>query len=49
MQVQPLWLGWTMTNWDVALSYSFYAPIGKYTTVTEMLPVGHPSYYHQSS
>ena len=39
MQVQPLWLGWTMTNWDVALSYSFYAPIGKYTTVTETLPV----------
>ncbi len=38
MQVQPLWLGWTMTNWDVALGYSFYAPIGKYTTVTETLP-----------
>ena len=38
MQVQPLWLGWTMTNWDVALGYSFYAPIGKYTTETETLP-----------
>jgi hypothetical protein len=38
MQVQPLWLGWTMTNWDVALGYSFYAPVGKYTTVTETLP-----------
>jgi hypothetical protein len=35
----PLWLGWTMKNWDVALSYSFYAPIGKYTTVTETLPI----------
>jgi hypothetical protein len=38
MQVQPLWLGWTMTNWDVAIGYSFYAPTGKYTTVTETLP-----------
>jgi hypothetical protein len=39
MQVMPVWLGWTMKNWDVALSYSFYAPIGKYTTVTETLPI----------
>jgi hypothetical protein len=40
MQVQPLWLGWTMTNWDFAFGYSFYAPIGKYDTITETLPHG---------
>jgi len=30
MFVQPLWLGWTRTNWDFAVGYGFYAPIGKY-------------------
>jgi hypothetical protein len=38
--VQPLWLGWTLTHWDVALGYGFYAPTGKYDTSTLTLPRG---------
>jgi hypothetical protein len=30
--VQPLWLGWTLTHWDFAFGYGFYAPVGKYDT-----------------
>jgi len=37
--VQPVWLGWSLTNWDLALGYGFYAPIGKYDTETVTLPV----------
>jgi hypothetical protein len=38
--VQPLWLGWTLTHWDVAFGYGFYAPTGKYDTTTRPLPGG---------
>jgi hypothetical protein len=38
--VQPLWLGWTLTHWDFAFGYGFYAPIGKYDTSTVTLPGG---------
>jgi hypothetical protein len=37
--VQPVWLGWSQTNWDFALGYGFYAPIGKYHTQTVTLPI----------
>ena len=30
--VQPLWLGWTLSHWDFAFGYGFYAPVGKYDT-----------------
>ena len=40
MQVMPIWLGWSMTDWDFALNYSFYAPIGEYNTQTVTLPNG---------
>jgi len=40
MQVMPIWLGWSIPHWDFALNYSFYAPIGKYTTQTVTLPNG---------
>jgi hypothetical protein len=29
--VQPLWLGWSLPNWDSDLGYGFYAPTGKFT------------------
>lgn len=32
--VQPLWLGWSRPNWDFALGYGFYAPVGRYNTET---------------
>ena len=38
--VQPLWLGWTLTHWDFAFGYGFYAPVGKYDTNTVTLPRG---------
>jgi hypothetical protein len=38
--VQPLWLGWTLTHWDFAFGYGFYAPLGKYDTDTVPLPGG---------
>jgi len=30
LYVQPLWLGWNLTNWDFAVGYGFYAPVGKF-------------------
>jgi len=39
--VQPFWLGLTLTNWDFALGYGFYAPVGRYHTETITLgPLG---------
>ena len=38
--VQPLWLGWARTHWDIALGYGFYAPVGQYDTSTLTLPDG---------
>jgi hypothetical protein len=38
--VQPVWLGWTLTHWDFAFAYGFYAPTGKYNTETVTLPGG---------
>ena len=38
MFVQPIWLGKTLSHWDFALAYGFYAPIGKYNTETVTLP-----------
>lgn len=37
--VQPVWLGWTKEHWNIALGYSFYAPTGKYSTESYLLPV----------
>jgi hypothetical protein len=37
--VQPLWLGWPLPHWDLALGYGFYAPTGRYNTETVTLPV----------
>jgi hypothetical protein len=34
MYVQPLWLDWTLPDWDFALAYGFYAPVGRYDTDT---------------
>ncbi len=39
LYVQPLWLGWSFTHWDLALGYGFYAPVGRYSTETVSLPV----------
>jgi hypothetical protein len=36
--VQPLWLGWAIPHWDIALGYGFYAPVGKYDTEEIALP-----------
>jgi hypothetical protein len=36
--VQPIWLGKTTPHWDCALSYGFYAPIGRYDTQTVTVP-----------
>jgi hypothetical protein len=38
MFVQPVWLGKTLSHWDFALAYGFYAPIGKYNTEKVTLP-----------
>ncbi|HEY4162047.1 MAG TPA: transporter [Dongiaceae bacterium] len=32
MYVEPIWLGWTLKNWDFAVGYGFYAPIGQYNS-----------------
>ena len=37
--VEPVWLGWGLTNWDFSLGYGFYAPVGQYDTETVNLPV----------
>jgi hypothetical protein len=34
MYVQPIWLKYSLTNWDFSLAYGFYAPVGKYNTET---------------
>lgn len=41
--VQPFWLGWAPTNWDFALGYGFYAPVGRYNTETLTLPIVGPT------
>jgi hypothetical protein len=38
MFVQPVWLGKTLSHWDFALAYGFYAPVGKYNTETVTIP-----------
>lgn len=40
LYVQPLWLDWAKSHWDLMLSYGFFAPIGKYDTQTIPLPSG---------
>jgi hypothetical protein len=40
LYVSPLWLGWSRKNFDVALGYGFYAPVGKFDTGTLALPSG---------
>jgi len=30
--VQPVWLGKSLSHWDFAFAYGFYAPVGKYNT-----------------
>jgi len=40
--VQPVWLGKSLPHWDLAFSYGFYAPVGKYNTSTVTLPVVGP-------
>ena len=42
MYVQPLWLDWALPDWDFALAYGFYAPIGKYGVDTATFPVVGP-------
>jgi hypothetical protein len=43
--VQPVWFGLTLTNWDFALGYGFYAPVGTYNTSTITLPIVGPVKY----
>jgi hypothetical protein len=38
--VQPVWLGWSFSHWDLSAAYGFYAPVGKYTTDAELTPGG---------
>jgi hypothetical protein len=38
--VQPLWLGWNRTHFDIAAGYGFYAPVGKFDTSTVNFPSG---------
>jgi len=38
--VSPLWLGWSLKNWDFALGYGFYVPVGKFNIETVTLPGG---------
>jgi hypothetical protein len=42
MFVQPVWLGYSPTNWDFGLAYGFYAPVGRYSVETVTLPVVGP-------
>jgi len=39
LYVQPLWLGWPLEHWDLALGWGFYAPTGNYDTETATFPV----------
>jgi len=36
--VQPVWVGKTLTHWDFAFGYGFYAPVGKYDTDIVTIP-----------
>jgi hypothetical protein len=36
--LQPLWLGWSKPNVDLALGYGMYIPIGQYETETVTIP-----------
>ena len=38
--VQPVWLGWSFSHWDLSAAYGFYAPVGKYSTDAELTPGG---------
>ena len=38
----PIWLGWPLKHWDLALGYGFYAPTGRYNVETTSLPVVGP-------
>lgn len=40
MFVQPVWLGWSFSHWDLSAAYGFYAPVGKYSTDAVITPVG---------
>ena len=40
MFVQPVWLGWSFSHWDLSAAYGFYAPVGKYSTDAVVTPVG---------
>lgn len=40
--VSPIWLGWPLEHWDLALGYGFYAPVGRYEVETVALPVVGP-------
>lgn len=40
--VQPVWLGYGLTNWDFSLAYGFYAPVGRYSVSTFTLPIVGP-------
>ena len=40
--VEPIWLGYTLEHWDLSLGYGFYAPVGRYNTVTVRLPIVGP-------
>jgi hypothetical protein len=37
MLVQPLWLGWSIPNFDASFGYGFYAPTGQYDTAPHTL------------
>jgi hypothetical protein len=39
LYVQPVWLDWALEHFDFAFGYGFYAPTGKYSTETILLPV----------
>jgi len=39
LYVQPVWLDWSLKNWDFALGYGFYAPTGRYDVDAIDLPV----------
>jgi len=39
LYVQPVWLGKSVSHFDFAFAYGFYAPVGRYNTETVTLPV----------
>ena len=40
LYVQPVWLDWSLSHFDLMAAYGFYAPVGKYDTRTFTLPGG---------